>query len=82
MPDLFYFTVTDTGIGIDRKDQELIFEAFTQVDGTMGRKYEGTGLGLSYAKELVESLDGEIGVISTLGKGATFWFTIPTAKEG
>jgi NtrC-family two-component system sensor histidine kinase KinB len=71
------FTVTDTGQGIPKQFQERIFEKFFQVPDS-GAK--GTGLGLYIAKEIIRGHGGDIGVESELGKGSTFWFTLPTAQ--
>lgn len=71
------FYVTDTGMGIPSDHKELIFERFRQVDMTNSRIYEGAGLGLSISKAYVEILGGEIWVDSELGKGSTFYFTLP-----
>ncbi|MDB5642210.1 MAG: rpfC 1 [Hyphomicrobiales bacterium] len=68
------FEVTDTGIGIAPEAQAVIFESFTQADETIIDRFGGTGLGLSIARQLVEAHGGEIGVISEVGKGSTFWF--------
>jgi len=75
------FFVKDTGIGIDKKDQQLIFERFHQLDNRTTREYEGTGLGLSIAQHYVRLLGGTLAVISKPGKGSTFSFTIPYTKE-
>ena len=72
--------VTDTGIGIAAEDQPRLFKEFSQLDASASRKYEGTGLGLALSRRLVELQGGEIGVESEIGKGSTFWFTLPQAR--
>ena len=73
--------VKDSGIGIAPEAQARVFEAFLQADGSMARKYGGTGLGLTITKQLAELMQGKVGVESDTGKGATFWANIPFKKQ-
>jgi PAS domain S-box-containing protein len=71
------FSVTDTGIGISKHEQESLFQEFTQVDSAHNRKYEGTGLGLALVKKFAEMHNGRVWVESELGEGSCFYFEIP-----
>ena len=72
-----YFSVKDTGIGIDASVQQNLFQPFTQADNSTTRQYGGTGLGLTISRRIIELMGGEIGVESDLGQGSTFWFVLP-----
>jgi CheY-like chemotaxis protein len=80
--DLLVFSVIDTGMGIPEDKQQLIFDAFQQVDGTTGRKHGGTGLGLSISRELTLLLGGEILVESKESEGSSFSLYLPLNTEG
>ncbi|MEI6315823.1 MAG: ATP-binding protein, partial [Syntrophus sp. (in: bacteria)] len=76
-PRFLQFSIRDTGIGIPAEKINSVFEKFTQSDSSITRKYEGSGLGLTISKQIVELMGGEIWVESQPGEGSTFFFTIP-----
>jgi len=75
------FEVTDTGIGIDLDEKQNLFDAFAQADGSITRKYGGTGLGLTICKRIVSMMGGEIRVDSKLGLGSRFYFNVIVERE-
>lgn len=70
------FTVSDTGIGMSDTDKAKIFDAFSQVDSSTTKRYEGTGLGLAITRQLVQLMQGDIQVVSEIGQGSQFIFTV------
>jgi two-component system sensor histidine kinase RpfC len=75
------FSVRDTGVGIPPEAQQRIFDSFTQADQSTTRRFGGTGLGTTIAKQLVELMGGRIGLESAVGLGSTFWFEVPFEKQ-
>jgi signal transduction histidine kinase/CheY-like chemotaxis protein len=73
--DALYIEVEDSGCGLTDEQQSILFQPFVQIDGSSSREKGGTGLGLAISKKLTKLMQGDIGVRSQLGKGATFWFT-------
>ena len=79
-PSWIEVIVSDTGIGIDPQDHEMIFREFAQVDSSRARRHHGTGLGLAIARNFIQLHGGEIWVESELGKGSRFFFTLPSVQ--
>ncbi len=75
------FFVADSGVGIEKDKQNIIFERFRQADDGLSRRYEGAGLGLAISKNLVEMMGGRIWVESVVEKGSIFYFTLPLKGE-
>ncbi|MFH6954428.1 MHYT domain-containing protein [Pseudoalteromonas sp. XMcav1-K] len=75
------FAIEDTGIGMTESQLQHVFDAFTQADSSMSRRFGGTGLGTTISKQLVELMGGEISATSTLDKGSLFYFTLPLAAS-
>lgn len=78
---LLKFIVRDTGIGIPKDRQQLLFQSFSQVDSSISRKFGGTGLGLSISKQLVQMMGGDIGFSSEEERGSEFWITCSLAPD-
>jgi signal transduction histidine kinase len=76
-----FFSVMDTGIGIDERNRDVIFQTFSQGDTSTTRKYGGTGLGLSISKEIVKLFKGDLFLVSEVGEGSQFFFTINLEKD-
>jgi signal transduction histidine kinase len=76
-PDAFRVEVSDNGIGIRPEDVDRLFTKFEQLDAGPGKRFQGTGLGLSLTRVLVEAQHGRVGLTSELGKGSTFFAVLP-----
>jgi hypothetical protein len=76
------FSVSDSGIGIEKHQQALLFQPFTQLDSDLNRQYQGAGLGLALVKRFAELMRGEVGLSSEFNQGSRFWFrvTCPIAE--
>ena len=76
------FSVSDSGIGIDKHQQSFLFQPFTQLDSNLNRQYQGVGLGLALVKRFADLMQGEVGLSSELNQGSRFWFrvTCPIAE--
>ena len=81
-PSWLEVVVEDSGIGIDPKHHDMIFQEFAQVDASRARMHHGTGLGLAIARKFVQLHGGQIWVESTLGSGSRFFFTLPSVEAG
>jgi signal transduction histidine kinase len=77
MQDAVWVTIVDSGIGISREDMPKLFQEFSQVDSSLSRQAQGTGLGLALCKKFVDLHGGTIGAESVAGTGSTFWFILP-----
>lgn len=81
-PVYLKFSITDTGIGIDEKDYDKLFQPFSQVDASTTRRFGGTGLGLAICRQLAELMQGEIGISGPeQGIGTCFWFRVPFYQQ-
>ena len=82
LDEMLRFRVSDTGIGISREQIDKLFTEFQQADATIAREFGGTGLGLSITRKFVEMHEGRVWAESEIGKGSTFFFSIPLRAKG